>query len=571
MFYDRRPAGSGGLAGLFQEPRLGIGYIRISEAKAEMYSPETQLYQMNQRAARDNIKIIDVVYDIDRTGRTLAKRKIMTVLGRIQAGEAHVLMSWKLSRIGRNLVETVKIVNEIEKSGAQYVSATEDIDTSTSQGRWMLHQIAAMDQFYSDNIGDTWKETIDRRIRDGLAANGRARFGYKRCDQCVKQPPKVVDGKEKSMGYYPCKACGGVPEVDPVNGPALKDAYEMYLGGDGFTVIAATMRTRGIRSAQGKLIDDAGWRTLMDTGFAAGLLCGKSQQFTPGKHPIPWDLWADGVHPRIIERDVWNKYVARRVERYSQTGRALTRAYSLSGLVLCGAALDSGKTCHGSMNIFHSPDYGHAYLKCTMQTRLKVCKGTNVRLDDLEAEVKRWILAEATPPDRADQAFKREAKTRKVQTELEQVKAEKERLLANRRRLVKGYTSGDIEPEDYRPEKAVLDADIEAVTAKIEALGGTLLREAPEAAAFRGLLTLWNDPDVTEHEINHLLSQVVGYITVTSVKYKRTFTAAITPTWEMTERPSARANAAVPAPGSPDDPQPPKSSATPAHGSDDAP
>jgi hypothetical protein len=62
-------------------------------------------------------------------------------------------------------------------------------------------------------MGEMWKEVYARRLRQGLPANGKQRFGY-----------RIV--------------AGGVHEIDPVTGPALRRVCRRYIAGDSFAELA---------------------------------------------------------------------------------------------------------------------------------------------------------------------------------------------------------------------------------------------------------------------------------------------------------------------------------------------
>jgi site-specific DNA recombinase len=61
-------------------------------------------------------------------------------------------------------------------------SATEQIDTTTSTGRFTRGMLAEMAAFEAERIGDTWREAHSRRVRMGLPKDGKPRFGYRVTD-----------------------------------------------------------------------------------------------------------------------------------------------------------------------------------------------------------------------------------------------------------------------------------------------------------------------------------------------------------------------------------------------------
>ena len=65
-----------------------------------------------------------------------------TLLSILKEGDA--LVVWKLDRLGRSMFDLIKIVSEMDAKGVNFVSLTENIDTSTSTGKMMLMLFSMM-------------------------------------------------------------------------------------------------------------------------------------------------------------------------------------------------------------------------------------------------------------------------------------------------------------------------------------------------------------------------------------------------------------------------------------------
>ncbi|MDV6321504.1 recombinase family protein, partial [Chromohalobacter sp. HP20-39] len=76
------------------------------------------------------------------------------------------LVVWRLDRLGRNLQDLVRIVNDLEKRGIKFKSLKESIDTGSPSGKLGFHMFAALAEFE--------REVIRERTMAGLAA-ARAR------------------------------------------------------------------------------------------------------------------------------------------------------------------------------------------------------------------------------------------------------------------------------------------------------------------------------------------------------------------------------------------------------------
>lgn len=86
------------------------------------------------------------------------------VLSTLQLGEC--LFIWKLDRLGRSSVEIIQTVMKIQTVGVQFVSLTENIDTSTPIEEFFFKLMAL--------LAELERNIIVQRIRAGLDA-ARAR------------------------------------------------------------------------------------------------------------------------------------------------------------------------------------------------------------------------------------------------------------------------------------------------------------------------------------------------------------------------------------------------------------
>ncbi|RZZ87899.1 recombinase family protein [Pseudoxanthomonas winnipegensis] len=72
------------------------------------------------------------------------------------------LVVWRLDRLGRSLVNLVRLLDDLGQRGIGFQSITEHIDTSSSGGRLVFHMMAALAEFEHNLISE--------RTRAGVAA-----------------------------------------------------------------------------------------------------------------------------------------------------------------------------------------------------------------------------------------------------------------------------------------------------------------------------------------------------------------------------------------------------------------
>ena len=83
------------------------------------------------------------------------------------------------SRWGRTLRESLIYLAQVEdEAGGLVRAATEDLDPTTTIGRFSRSQMLLIAELQSDMISDGWKETQAKRRRDGLPHTAAPRWGY---------------------------------------------------------------------------------------------------------------------------------------------------------------------------------------------------------------------------------------------------------------------------------------------------------------------------------------------------------------------------------------------------------
>jgi DNA invertase Pin-like site-specific DNA recombinase len=151
---------------------LLIGYARVSTADQNLDLQQDAL----ERAGCGEI------YQDKASGRAKTGRpELANALRALRAGDT--LVVWRLDRLGRSLADLVQIINELGERGVGFKSLTEQIDTTTAQGRMFLGVFATMAQYQRD--------VINENTREGLkAARARGRMGGRRAkldSQAVKE------------------------------------------------------------------------------------------------------------------------------------------------------------------------------------------------------------------------------------------------------------------------------------------------------------------------------------------------------------------------------------------------
>ena len=135
-----------------------IGYARVSTIDQ---NPALQMDALKTAGC-------DKVFTEKASGSHRDRPQLKAALNYLREGDT--LVVWKLSRLARSLTQVIKTATDINDRGIALKVLTQNIDTSTSEGRLFFHMTAAFDEFQ--------RELIVENTRAGLAAaNKRGRRG----------------------------------------------------------------------------------------------------------------------------------------------------------------------------------------------------------------------------------------------------------------------------------------------------------------------------------------------------------------------------------------------------------
>lgn len=137
---------------------MRIGYARVST--------DDQLLDLQIDALTADG--CESIYRECASGKSVLRTELENTLKALRPGDS--LVVWRLDRLGRNLGDLVRIVNELEGRGIGFVSLTEQINTSSPSGKLVFHLFASLAEFE--------RNLIRERTNAGLkAARARGKKG----------------------------------------------------------------------------------------------------------------------------------------------------------------------------------------------------------------------------------------------------------------------------------------------------------------------------------------------------------------------------------------------------------
>lgn len=186
------------------------------------------------------------IYDKDKgySGKNLKRPSFEELMNDIRNGEIDKLLCYMFDRISRNVTDFSALLVELQNYNCEYISISENFDTSTPIGRAMVHISMVFAQMVRENTSQRVHDNYYFRTELGFWGGGPAPYGY--------QLKRIEFKGQKHT----------VLEINPLEAINVKKMYEWYLKPNGSArVVLSNLIKEKILSRNGKLWTS---RVLMD-------------------------------------------------------------------------------------------------------------------------------------------------------------------------------------------------------------------------------------------------------------------------------------------------------------------
>ncbi len=197
----------------------------------ESTSKERQREQIETWARLHGHEVVAVSEDTDVSGKVspFKRRQLGPWLtDPALIGQWDVLVTAKLDRATRSVVDLGALVEFCETRGKSYASVAESIDLTGAAGRMVANVIIAMAQFERERIGERRKESARYLRQSGRWDGGMVPYGYR----------AAKDGN------------GWTLELDPKTAPVAQRIAAMLIEGASLSGVARALNAGGIPAAK---------------------------------------------------------------------------------------------------------------------------------------------------------------------------------------------------------------------------------------------------------------------------------------------------------------------------------
>ncbi|WP_255249831.1 recombinase family protein [Bacillus sp. FJAT-45066] len=342
-------------------------YCRVSteEQATEGYSISAQLQTLRQYAHLYGWSIAEEYVDEGISGKDIKGRPAMQrMISDVEKDKFQAVLVWKISRLSRNMLDTLVLLDKFEEYDVKFISYSENFDTSSPIGKLVVQLMASIAEMERNTLSENVKLGMTQRAKEG-SWNGGLVFGY---DSIEKE--LVVNSKESEI---------------------VQIIFTLYAEGNGLKAIANHLNKAGYRTKHGRHFSINGIATILDNPIYVGKIRwlqveNWDKKRRRGKNSNP--IIVKGKHEGIVSDELWNIVQARRQSK-SFKSRQSNEPFLLNSILRCP---DCGQGMVPSITTSTQKDgkkRKHRYYVCSNfhNKGSSACKANSIRAYEAEDAV----------------------------------------------------------------------------------------------------------------------------------------------------------------------------------------
>lgn len=176
------------------------GYLRVSltdQAERGVSLP-AQRERVQAWATAQGLDLVAVEEDRGASGGLAPHRRpgLTRALERVRSGEADGIVVVKLDRLSRSVRDTLDLIERSDREGWRLASVSENLDTGTATGRFVVTLLAALGEMERAQIGERTSTAMDHIAREGRARSRFLPFGFR---QGASEATEAVAGDRSAL------------------------------------------------------------------------------------------------------------------------------------------------------------------------------------------------------------------------------------------------------------------------------------------------------------------------------------------------------------------------------------
>lgn len=284
-------------------------YVRVSteEQAKHGYSIAAQIEKLEAYCISQGWELVQQFVDDGYSAKDLERPRFKEMMHEIEAGGIDVLLVYRLDRLTRSVSDLYKILNELDKHGCKFKSATEVYDTTNAMGRLFITLVAAIAQWERENTAERVFMGTEKKAKLGEWPGGTPPYGYK-----LENEKLIIDESEAVV------------------------VKEIYKGARtfGFYTIAKKLTEKGISPRSSNFWNIDTIRGIANNPVYAGYIR-HSEGGKQHKKPPREQILYEGIHERIVDREDFWELQDILDKRRTFGGKRQTSDYYFSSILIC--------------------------------------------------------------------------------------------------------------------------------------------------------------------------------------------------------------------------------------------
>ena len=198
-------------------------YVRCSTSHQDL---STQTQQLVDYSKAFNFTIDKNINDFGISGSEFNRSGLKEIKDGIVNKSFSQLIIYSISRLGRSMIETISLLNELTDNEINVISLKENLDLSTPSGKMISQIFSVLAEYELNNLRKLVSDNLQSKKQNAIKYT-KSVFGFD-----FHNREMVINEKEQKV---------------------IRKMFKMYKGGSGYTEIANHLNKNGHRIKNGNV------------------------------------------------------------------------------------------------------------------------------------------------------------------------------------------------------------------------------------------------------------------------------------------------------------------------------
>ena len=410
--------------------RVGL-YPRVSGHEQEdNYSIPEQIDRMKKYCESRDWMVYKIYTDSVYSGSNMDRPGLQDMIKDCEKGKLDMVLVYKLDRLSRSQKDTLFLIEDVfEKNGVGFTSMTENFDTSTPHGKFIIGILSVFAQLEREKIRERTMVGKDSRAKEG----------------------KWHGSKWVPLGY---DYIDGHLVINEYEAMQVREIAKLFLNGTPLRTIERMMSEKGYRHKHGEW-SASGMRRVLANPVYIGMIKNRDKLYK-------------GLHEPLFDEEYFNKLQELLKDRREQFGTTKPHQSLLGGLLYC-------KNCGGRYARQSYNGNFYAYMCYSRSKKMKkmikdpTCKNKNYKVEVLDTAILDEIHKLAVDPNRVEE-LRENRPVNDVADKIKAINSEIEKIETQISKLMDLYALGTIDLSVISDKVAGLNSNKTALTKELDSL-----------------------------------------------------------------------------------------------------